>query len=60
MPLPKDVPLIPPASISVLAGSSLTFSANNWNTYQYVKLAATADNNLLNGQGTIRLSAASR
>jgi hypothetical protein len=45
--------------ITVAAGSSLKFTPVNWDTYQAVTLAATADNNNLNGQATIGLNAAS-
>lgn len=45
--------------ITVAAGSSLKFTPVNWDIYQAVTLAATADDNNLNGQATIGLSAAS-
>jgi len=46
------------AEITIVAGSSLTFTSANWATYQWVKLAATNDDINLNGQAVIQLSAA--
>ena len=43
--------------ISVLTGSSLTFTPSGWNSYQPVTLAAAPDADLLNGSATVRLSA---
>jgi hypothetical protein len=45
--------------ITVQAGSSLTFSTSNWNTYQTVTLAAAEDSDTSNGTATIRISATS-
>ncbi len=44
--------------ISVLAGSSLTFTPTNWDTYQTVTLQAAEDPDAENGEATIRISAA--
>jgi PKD repeat protein len=44
------------SEISILQGNTLTFTTINWNTYQPVKLAATPDNNNLNGKAIFQLS----
>ncbi len=43
--------------ITVQSGAALTFNASNWSTDQAVTLAAAADDDILNGQATIRVSA---
>lgn len=46
------------ADINIESGANLTFSASNWESYQYVTLSASTDEDTLNGQATIRISAA--
>ncbi len=41
--------------ITVTDGSSLTFTPDDWNTYQAVKLAAAEDDDTENGSATIRI-----
>ncbi len=43
-------------SITVKSGSSLTFTPENWNTYQIVTVAAAQDADLTNGTATITCS----
>jgi|GEM_PF-5266212 len=43
--------------ISILSGSSLTFTPSNWRTYKAVTLAAAQDADTTNGTATIRCSA---
>ncbi len=43
--------------ITVLSGSSLTFAPNKWNKYQTVTLAAAEDDDVIDGEATIRISA---
>ncbi len=42
------------SGITVSAGSSLTFTTTNWNTYQTVTLAAAEDEDNVNGSAVIR------
>jgi hypothetical protein len=46
------------ADISVVSGSSLTFTGSNWNIYQTVTLSAANDTDTVNGSAVIRVSAA--
>ena len=45
------------SDISVISGSTLTFTTSNWNIYQTVTLEAAEDADAENGQATIRCSA---
>jgi hypothetical protein len=44
------------SDISILQGSSLTFTPANWSIYQPVRLGATPDNNNISGKAIIQLS----
>ncbi len=44
------------ADVSISGGSTLTFTADNWDTYQTVALAAAADADALNGEAEIALT----
>jgi hypothetical protein len=46
------------ASLTVQAGSALTFTTSNWNTFQRVTLAAAEDSDGANGTAVIRCQAA--
>jgi tetratricopeptide (TPR) repeat protein/phospholipid N-methyltransferase len=53
-----SIPISNDCNISVISGSDLTFTSENWNTYQTVTLKADEDDdNTVNGQATIRISA---
>ncbi len=45
------------ADIAVAEGASLTFTADDWDVYQTVRLAAAEDDDTLDGTATIRCSA---
>ena len=45
------------SDITVLAGSSLSFTTSNWNSYKTVTLSAAVDPDGANGTATIRMSA---
>ena len=44
------------STISVQAGNQLTFTSANWGTYQTATLAATSDQNDINGTAVIKLA----
>jgi len=45
------------ADITVKSGSSLKFTTGNWNKFKMVKLEAAEDDDVMDGEATIRISA---
>lgn len=49
--------VVPNPYLEVVSGSDLIFTTENWNTYQPVTLKVNGDDNIVNEQYTIRISA---